>query len=150
MVLGWARRKTLKMMTISSSPSAKPMIGELISGTSTLSRTPMKFHEPGPAAAAAAPSRPPINAWLLELGIPSRQVNRFQKMAPISAAATTDTPSTLVAISPAPTVFATAVPVSSAPPKLATALMTMAHCGLMARVLTLVAIALAVSWKPLM
>src|SRR4029078_10477449 len=103
--------------------------------------------EPGPAAAAEAPSNPPIRAWLLELGIPSRQVNRFQKMAPMSAAATPETPSTLLAISPAPTVLATAVPVSSAPPKFATALMAIAHCGFRARVLTLVAIALAVLWE---
>jgi len=150
MTCGLARRKTLKMMIISSSPSAKPMIGELMSGTSTLSRTPGMFHEPGPAAAAAAPSRPPISAWLLELGMPSRHVNRFQKMAPISAAATTETPSTLVATIPAPTVLATAVPVSSAPTKFATALIAIAHCGFSARVLTLVAMAFAVSWKPLM
>ena len=46
-------------------------------------------------------------------------------------------------------VAATAVPIS-APTKLATALSAMAWSGRSARVLTLVAMALAVSWKPLM
>ena len=46
-------------------------------------------------------------------------------------------------------VLATSVPVS-APKKFATALMAIAQPGFSARVLTLVAMALAVSWKPLM
>ena len=50
---------------------------------------------------------------------------------------------------PVPTVSATAMPVS-APAKFAAALMAIAQVGLRARVLTLVAIALAVSWNPLM
>jgi hypothetical protein len=45
--------------------------------------------------------------------------------------------------------LATAVPLS-APTKLAVALMAIASPGVSARVLTLVAIALAVSWNPLM
>jgi len=33
----------------------------------------------------AAPITPPMSAWLLELGIPTRHVMRFQVMAPTSA-----------------------------------------------------------------
>ena len=52
-------------------------------------------------------------------------------------------------MSPEPTVFATSVPVS-APAKFAVALIAIAQCGARARVATLVAMAFAVSWKPLM
>ena len=65
-------------------------------------------------------------------------------MAPTSAAATTVCPSAWWLISPAPTVLATAVPVS-APRKFAAALMAIAHCGFNARVETDVAMAFAVS-----
>ena len=51
---------------------------------------------------------------------------------------------------PLPIVPATAVPKTSAPTKLAVADSTIACSGLSARVETEVAIALAVSWKPLM
>ena len=128
---------------------AKPTIGDPKSGRITLPRIPPTCHAPNPTAAALAPSRPPISAWLLDEGIPSRQVSRFQTMAPTRAAATTSPPSACGVISPAPMVLATAVPVS-APTKLAVALMAIATRGLRARVLTEVAMALAVSWKPLM
>ena len=99
-----------------------------------------------------APSSPPISAWLDELGMPSRHVIRFQAIAPTSAAATIDlalrSPSGVVA-SPDAIVFATAVPVR-APTKLAVADMRIACSGRRARVETDVAIAFAVSWKPLM
>ena len=42
------------------------------------------------ATISTAPSRPPIRAWLDELGMPSRHVIRFQMIAPTSAAATID------------------------------------------------------------
>ena len=144
MVRGCARRKTLKMTTIRSSASTKPATGEPTSGSSTLPTMPPTFHDPRPAATAAAPNRPPISAWLDELGMPSRQVKRFQAMAPTRAAAMTACPSAWWLMSPAPIVVATAVPVS-APRKLAAALMTIAHCGFRARVDTEVAMALAVS-----
>ena len=72
-------------------------------------------------------------------------------MAPTSAAATMiwpAGPSGIVA-SPDAIVIATAVPVS-APRKFAVADMRIAYSGLSARVETDVAIAFAVSWKPLM
>src|ERR1700741_3351874 len=105
----------------------------------------------GPDAATAEPMMPPIRAWLDDEGIPRRQVIRFQVMAPTSAAATTIWPSSpdgVVAI-PEAIVFATAVPVS-APMKLAGAGIRIAWLGRSARVDTDVAIALAVSWNPLM
>ena len=83
--------------------------------------------------------------------MPSRHVSRFQAIAPTSAAATIDWPSRRPASSARPDaiVFATAVPVR-APTKLAVADMRIACSGRSARVDTDVAIALAVSWKPLM
>ena len=149
MIRGRAPLNTLKMTTMTARPRRKPMIGEVTSGMSTLSRMPSRFHDSIPAAANDAPSNPPISAWLLELGIPARQVIRFQTMAPMRAAATTSWLSVPSSIRPAPMVAATAVPIS-APTKLATALSAMAWSGRRARVLTLVAMALAVSWNPLM
>ena len=137
------------MSAMSSSPTVKPMIGDPTKGMSTLPTMPSTCHEPSPAEMNAAPSSPPMSAWLDDDGIPSRQVRRFQMMAPTSAAAITDCDSTFVSMSPVPMVPATAVPVS-APKKFATALIAMAQLGFSARVLTLVAMALAVSWKPLM
>ena len=89
MIRGRAPLNTLKITTMTARPRTKPMIGEVTSGMSTLSRMPSMFHESIPAAANDAPSSPPISAWLLELGIPARQVIRFQTMAPMRAAATT-------------------------------------------------------------
>jgi hypothetical protein len=132
-------------------PSVTPRMGDRNRGTSTLSRTPSKMIAEGPTAASTAPRRPPMSAWLDELGMPSRQVMRFHAMAPISAAATTicpASPSGGVA-SPDAMVLATAVPVS-APTKFAVADRRMACAGRNARVDTDVAIALAVSWNPLM
>ena len=44
------------------------MTARLIIGISTLSMMPSTLNAPGPAATSVAPSRPPISAWLLELG----------------------------------------------------------------------------------
>ena len=104
-----------------------------------------------PAATMVAPSSPPMSAWLLELGRPSHQVIRFQTIAPISAAATIGLASCVCSSTrPAPIVLATAVP-ANAPMKLnAVGHQRSRGCGRRARVATDVAIALAVSWKPLM
>src|SRR5450759_5428995 len=101
----------------------------------------------------AAPIRPPTRAWLLELGIARAHVIRFQAMAPKSAAARTVAPFLRIILSwttPEPIVVATAVPKTRAPTKLAVAERRIACAGLRARVDTEVAMALAVSWKPLM
>ena len=70
-------------------------------------------------------------------------------MAPRSAAARTTWVVDASATSPLPIVLATAVP-AKAPMKLNDAAMRIACWGLKARVATEVAIAFAVSWKPLM
>ena len=78
---------------------------------------------------------------------------RFQAIAPSSAAARTVAPLPRIMLSwtiPLPIVLATAVPNTRAPTKLAEADRKIAYSGLSARVATEVAIALAVSWKPLM
>ena len=106
-----------------------------------------------PAAAHAAPISPPIKAWLLELGIDNRHVIRFQTIAPMSAAIRTVDPFPRIRLSWTillPTVVATATPKTRAPTKLAVADSRIAYSGLIARVATEVAIAFAVSWKPLM
>ena len=134
-------------------PMSRPRIGEVISGNSTLPAKLPHCTAFGPAEAQAAPIRPPIRAWLLELGIARAHVIRFQAIAPSSAAARTMAPllSTMLSWTiPLPIVLATAVPNTRAPTKLADADRKIAYSGLSARVATEVAIALAVSWKPLM
>ncbi len=81
--------------------------------------------------------------------MPKYHVKRFQKMAPTSAERTTTCVTASGAMRPLPMVLATAVP-SRAPPKLSTAASRMAVRMGSTPVLTTVALALAVSWKPLM
>ena len=128
-----------------------PMIGEPTSGTSTLLTRASTLIAPVPTPINVAPSSPPMRAWLLELGMPNRHVMRFQVMAPTSAEAITIWPAwpSGTATIPEPIVAATAVPVS-APTKLALAERAIPRRGERARVETDVAIAFAVSWKPLM
>jgi len=83
----------------------------------------------------------------------SRHVIRFHAIAPMRAAIRTVDPSPRIRLSLTillPTVEATATPNTSAPTKLAVAERRIAYSGFIARVATEVAIALAVSWKPLM
>ena len=68
-------------------PIARPRKGDVTSGNSTLPTTPSTLMTLSPAAAMDAPSRPPISEWLLELGMPSRHVSRFQMIPPMIAAA---------------------------------------------------------------
>ena len=74
---------------------------------------------------------------------------RFQAIAPRSAAITTACVVVASSTRPEPIVLATAVP-AKAPMKLKAAAMRIAWAGRRARVATDVAIAFAVSWKPLM
>ena len=89
-----------------------------------------------------------MSAWLLELGRPSHHVRRFHTIAPRSAAATIACVVLASLTRPAPIVLATAVP-ANAPMKLNAVAMAMAYAGRSARVATEVAMAFAVSWKPL-
>src|SRR5574337_621958 len=81
--------------------------------------------------------------------MPRYHVIRFQEMAASNAATTANSVASLGSTNPDPTVLATAVPVT-APKKLRPAAIRMAWTGLSTRVATTVAMALAVSWKPLM
>ena len=150
-VRGLARRNRFRRTTMKMNPIVSPRTGERTSGTRTLFTTPSTLIACAPSAIRTAPSSPPISAWLDELGMPRRHVIRFQTIAPTSAAATMiwpGGPSGVVA-RPDEIVTATAVPVS-APTKFAVADMRIACSGRSARVDTDVAIAFAVSWKPLM
>src|SRR5688572_11271880 len=148
-----------------------PIIGATNIGTITLGTTPaalkkdtfsmtpaaflavslnqtMAFQSP-PAVASAAPHKPPMSAWLELLGRPMYQVNRFQMIPLASAQATVVALIKEVSTRPEPIVLATAVPIS-APIKFHEAESRIACRVESALVATLVAMALAVSWKPLM
>ena len=81
-------------------------------------------------------------------GMPKYQVMRFHAMAPIKAARTSVWDTTPASTMPLPTVVATLVE-TKAPRKFMMAAMATATRGERARVETEVAMALAVSWKPL-
>ena len=114
----------------------------------TFSRIPPHFTLS--EATSAEPTRPPNSACDDEDGRPKYQVSRFQAMAPTTPANTTPSPDTPCggAIRPLPTVCATRSP-KCVPMKLPIAAISNATRGVRARVLMLVAIALAASWKPL-
>ena len=127
----------------------KPRTGEVTIGTRTLDQIPSTLSASTPAATIVAPIRPPMSAWLDELGMPNHHVMRFQAMAPTSAAATIACVTAASSTRPLAIDLATAVP-ANAPMKLNAAAISTATRGESARVATDVAIALAVSWKPLM
>ena len=95
---------------------------------------------------------PPISAWLELDGIVKYQVIRFQVIAPISAASTSASPSlpasTVGSTMPLAIVAATLIEMN-APAKFRIADRITATRGFRAPVAIDVAIALAVSWKPL-
>ena len=95
-----------------------------------------------------APHSPPISAWLELDGRPSHHVSRFQAIAASNAVSTVLAETKRVSTRPWPIVLATAVPLS-APSKLKTVDSTMAWRGVRTLVEIVVAMALAVSWKPL-
>ena len=113
-------------------------------------KIPASFNASKPTDQPTAPMIPPISAWDEELGIPQYQVKRFHVIAPIRAAEMIpllirDADMTM---SP-PIVLATPV-LTMAPKKLSAAVIIIAFLGSIARVETDVAMAFAVSWKPLM
>lgn len=127
----------------------RPTIGDSTIGSSTFS--PMLAHcTMPPVETRVAPTRPPKSACEDDDGRPKYHVMRFQAIAPSTPAKTT--PRLLTPVGrvtrPSPTVLATPAP-KCAPTKLPTAASPRAIRGVNARVETLVAIALAASWKPL-
>ena len=124
-----------------------PRMGDVNIGMRTLLTMPLTLSALVPTPMIVAPSRPPMRAWLLELGRPRCQVMRFQPMAPIRAAATMAWVVVWSLTRPLPIVLATAVP-ANAPMKLNAVAMRIAQPGDRARVATDVAIEFAVSWKP--
>src|SRR6478735_6799148 len=147
-----------------SMPRMKPANGDSTMGMTTLGSSPLPCHQcsaPGmfqmiacqlsPAAANAAPQRPPTSACDDEDGKPHHQVIRFQITPPASAQISTiDVTLTMpVSIRPEAMVLATAVP-QSAPIRFMPAASMTAWPGLSTLVATTVAMELAVSWKPLM
>src|SRR5215475_8525199 len=152
-VPGWPLRKIHRTAVITMYPRMKPTIGDRNIGRITL--LVMPCHNTCVSLdASAAPMRPPISACDDDDGRPKYQVIRFQVMAPNSPAKTTPRPLTSAGgvMMPVPTVAATlpASPNSGREPmRLPTAAMTNANRGVSARVDTLVAIAFAASWKPL-
>src|SRR5688572_12443461 len=101
------------------------------------------------ALANAAPHSPPIKASLELLGRPMYHVNKFQMIPPARAHATVVGLISEVSTRPEPIVLATAVPIR-APTRFQDADSRIAWRVVSALVATLVAMAFAVSWKPLM
>src|SRR5690348_7241382 len=133
-----------------AAPTAKPSGGEMSSHVTTLTTTAQLTPPSPPSAAIAAPTRPPMNACVELLGRPQYQVIRFHTIPPTSPASRIRT---VGCSSSDAIVLDTALPntttVTSAPTRLRTAATTTAVRAPIARVDTDVAIALAVSWKPL-
>ena len=135
------------MASITTKARAKPTSGETTIGITTLST--MVAQCTAVPAARAAPTSPPISAWVDDDGSPKYQVVRFQTIAPSSPARMTTSPSCpLGGTITSDTVWATFWP-RKAPTKFITAARIRATRGVRARVDTDVAIALAASWKPL-
>src|SRR5919201_1285395 len=129
----------------------KPTGGEVTSEITTFQNSPQWMPWKPPAPAAAAPAKPPTMAWVELLGRPKYQVIRFQVMAPSNAARRSTSPGrpeTSLAMVLETFAWKKAT-VTIAPARLSTAATRTAWRGLRARVEIDVAIAFAVSWKPL-
>jgi len=147
MRLGERRRMTQMMRIIRANAVAKPTVGERIPGMTTLSQMPSQLTTSSPEAAIDEPATPPIRAWLELEGSPRNQVMRFQVIAPTSPARMTLKVIVSGFTIPLAMVAATAND-ANAPAKFRIAARMTAVRGVSALVETLVAIALAVSWKP--
>src|SRR5579884_116538 len=130
--------------------TTKPRGGLTTRPITTLPRSAQATASRPPAWATPAPTRPPTKACVELLGSPRYQVARFQAMAPSSPAMTL---SRVGWWSRVAMVLDTALPkkttVTRAPTRLSTADSSTAWRGERARVEMEVAMALAVSWKPL-
>src|SRR6476660_167335 len=123
-------------------------MGDAMAGTMIFSTTASKWIAPVPEPTHTAPMSPPNSACEDDDGSPSSQVVRFHRMAP------TRPPKMIAGVilasstSPPEMVLATAVEMN-APTRFSTPEMATATFGRNAPVAMEVAIALAVSWKPL-
>src|ERR1700754_2299737 len=124
------------------------MIGERMRGSSTLLITLANWMALVPAATQVAPISPPNNACEELDGRPSSQVIRFQRMAPTSPPKITTGVIWVSSTNPLEIVLATSTD-RNAPTKLRIPARITATLGRSASVAIEVAIALAVSWKPL-
>ena len=114
----------------------------------TLARIPSPSIAELPAATSVEPITPPISAWDDEEGSPNHHVPRFQAIAPTRPPNTTDGVMTSAFTMPLATVAATESEMN-APTKFRIAATVTATFGGSAPVAIVVAIAFAVSWKPL-
>src|SRR3954468_15824295 len=136
-----ARYVAVRAMTAAST-------GEITAGRTTLFTTVEKLIAPAPPATQAAPIRPPNRAWEELEGSPINQVTRFHTIAPVRPAKMTTGVTRCSSTRPPEMAFATwterNAPGTFRQPASATAVL-----GRRAPVAIDVAIALAVSWKPL-
>src|SRR6202165_1776934 len=146
------RRWTARTMSVTRIAAiTKPRSGEITSEVSCFVNDDQRTAEKLPIEATPAPTRPPIRAWVELLGSPKNQVIRFQAIAPRRAAMMTTIPAlkeSVLAIVLATLEWNTST-VTRAPRRLKTADRATAWPAVRARVEMEVAIALAVSWKPL-
>src|ERR1700722_5778573 len=124
------------------------MIGDSRAGMTTLEVSPCQRTAWPPAAASVEPITPPMSACEELDGIPRSQVTRFQMIPPVRPAATTVSVTSLVLTRPLAIVAATARE-RNAPTRFSTPDRATATLGSSALVAIDVAIALPVSWKPL-
>jgi hypothetical protein len=124
------------------------MIGDRPAGMMTFEIRPCHLTAEPPAAAIVAPITPPMSACDELDGMPNSQVSRFQMIPPARPAATTCSVTTLVSTRPLAIVAATASE-RNAPTRLSRPDKATATRGSSALVAIEVAIALPVSWKPL-
>src|SRR6201994_372549 len=124
------------------------MIGDRPAGMMTLEIRPFHRTADPPAAAMVEPITPPISACDELEGIPKNHVKRFQMIPPHNPARTTVTVTLPVSTRPLAMVAAT-LSDRNAPTRLSTPDSATATRGPSAPVAIEVAIALPVSWKPL-
>src|SRR6478735_8606605 len=122
--------------------------GASSAGMSTFAATPVQMTPDVPTAASTEPTTPPMRACDELDGRPRSHVSRFHVMPPTRPASTTSSVMTFASTRPLAMVAATASD-RKAPTMLRTADRATAVLGLRARVAMEVAIALPVSWKPL-
>src|SRR3954447_1011112 len=133
---------------IDAPAAASASTGATSAGTMTFSTSPLQSTAEAPWEAIVAPTIPPIKACEDEDGRPNHQVARFQAIAPIRPANTVS--SVIVPASTMPLAIVAATSSDrKAPTKFSVAVIATATRGVIARVDTDVAIAFAVSWKPL-